>query len=308
MAKRHRRDSLPSPPTAGTIVTQPSASVASPTSPASSTTSDATSKKYNRLDPKQLPRTPPVITCNFLPTCNHTPFSSYAEFESHYSQQHTNRCVECNRNFPSERYLSIHIAENHDVFVELKKEAGEKTYACFVDGCDRLCSTPQKRRLHVIDKHGFPKDFYFRVVDYGIDNCNSLLRTPRKYPNNNNNNNNNSNKQQNTSPKSPSKQTETAAPTSHHLAGKSKEEDVMQVEADRDDNEPVEDHAKVRVRASKKPPTTRGGRGRKPETSNADKEMADVTAMMASVKLVPRSIRFGRGGGHGAVGFAPRKG
>ena len=122
-----------------------------------SPSSTPTSKKYNRIDPKLAPLHRPVITCNFLPTCNQRPFSSYAEFESHYHQQHTNRCHECNRNFPTDRYLTIHIAENHDVFNELKREAGEKTYQCFVEGCQRLCSTPQKRRLHVIDKHGFPK-------------------------------------------------------------------------------------------------------------------------------------------------------
>ena len=134
-------------------------SISDPGSDSTSTSpsSTPTSKKYNRIDPKLTPLHKPIITCNFLPTCNQRPFSSYAEFESHYHQQHTNRCHECNKNFPTDRYLMIHIAENHDVFNELKREAGEKTYQCFVEGCERLCSTPRKRRLHVIDKHGFPK-------------------------------------------------------------------------------------------------------------------------------------------------------
>lgn len=30
-------------------------------------------------------------------------------------------------------------------------------YGCFIEGCERKCSTPQKRRMHLIDKHMFPK-------------------------------------------------------------------------------------------------------------------------------------------------------
>ncbi|KAG2017135.1 hypothetical protein GB937_005733 [Aspergillus fischeri] len=30
-------------------------------------------------------------------------------------------------------------------------------YSCFIEDCDRKCSTPQKRRMHLIDKHMFPK-------------------------------------------------------------------------------------------------------------------------------------------------------
>lgn len=28
---------------------------------------------------------------------------------------------------------------------------------CFVEDCDKLCADPAKRRLHVIDKHNYPK-------------------------------------------------------------------------------------------------------------------------------------------------------
>lgn len=30
-------------------------------------------------------------------------------------------------------------------------------FGCFVEGCERKCSTPQKRRRHLIDKHMFPR-------------------------------------------------------------------------------------------------------------------------------------------------------
>src|ERR1700722_14248192 len=52
-------------------------------------------------------------------------------------------------------------------------------YSCFVEDCDKKCSTPQKRRLHLIDKHLFPKDYDFYVINDGIDYRSSLLRSGR---------------------------------------------------------------------------------------------------------------------------------
>lgn len=31
-----------------------------------------------------------------------------------------------------------------------------------------MCSDKKKRRRHVIDKHGYPPEFDFRVVDLGV--------------------------------------------------------------------------------------------------------------------------------------------
>jgi hypothetical protein len=56
-------------------------------------------------------------------------FSSYEEYEVHYVKVHVNRCSECGKNFPTERFLSLHIEENHDPLIEAKKERGEKTVA-----------------------------------------------------------------------------------------------------------------------------------------------------------------------------------
>jgi hypothetical protein len=53
-------------------------------------------------------------------------------------------------------------------------------YACLIPDCDRLCSTPQKRRLHCIDKHAFPRNYDFFVVNDGIDHRSSMLRPPHR--------------------------------------------------------------------------------------------------------------------------------
>jgi len=108
-------------------------------------------------------------------------FPSYSAYELHYNKTHINRCLECNRNFPTDRFLSLHIAENHDPITASLRARGDKTYACFVEGCDRVCSSPQKRRLHLVDKHCFPRDYdFFGVVNEGIDGKGSLLRSERK--------------------------------------------------------------------------------------------------------------------------------
>lgn len=111
-----------------------------------------------------------------LPPHRPMSFSSYAEYETHYSQSHSNRCSDCHHNFPTAHFLEIHIAENHDPIVAARRERGEKTYACFVEGCDKICADWQKRRSHLVDRHAFPRNYDFFVVNSGVDGKRSMLR------------------------------------------------------------------------------------------------------------------------------------
>jgi len=131
--------------------------------------------KYPHVNHTETAEIEIVMKCHLPP---HEPliFSSYQDYDVHYQQDHVNRCSDCYRNFPSEHYLHLHIAENHDPINHVRKERGERTYACFVEDCTRVCSTAQKRRQHVIDKHGFPKFYDFYIVNYGIDKRTSMLR------------------------------------------------------------------------------------------------------------------------------------
>jgi len=52
-----------------------------------------------------------VIACSEKPLCQSRPFNTYEEYEVHYHQTHINRCIECKKNFPSERFLHLHIQE-----------------------------------------------------------------------------------------------------------------------------------------------------------------------------------------------------
>ncbi|EKG12398.1 Zinc finger C2H2-type protein [Macrophomina phaseolina MS6] len=106
-------------------------------------------------------------------------FASYEEYDVHYRKIHVNRCSECNKNFPSEQILDLHLAEIHDPINEVRKARGEKIYACFAEGCDKMCSEPNKRRMHMVSKHHFPKDYDFAIIKDGIDGRNSMLRGSR---------------------------------------------------------------------------------------------------------------------------------
>ncbi|ODV81829.1 uncharacterized protein CANTADRAFT_19438 [Suhomyces tanzawaensis NRRL Y-17324] len=97
-------------------------------------------------------------------------FTDYASFELHV-YNHNFTCHECNKSFPSKAFLNLHIDENHNPFLKIKQERGEKIFKCFLysqDGCTKVCSSPKKRRLHMIDKHGYPKTFHFEVVNRGM--------------------------------------------------------------------------------------------------------------------------------------------
>ncbi|KAK9361894.1 hypothetical protein V1504DRAFT_450601 [Lipomyces starkeyi] len=126
----------------------------------------------------------PIIKCTLPPHCTHSPqsFASYPAFEQHYTTSHTLVCASCARSFPSQHYLDLHFSEFHDPFVAARRDRGEKVYTCFVEGCDKVCADTRKRRLHLIDKHGFPREFMFGVVAHGLrPNQTSLLYPPRKW-------------------------------------------------------------------------------------------------------------------------------
>jgi len=174
MTKRPREDSVSS------LCEQFSAS--SPSDgllPSPPETERAHTPKFVHLDEPSNAES--VIRCD-LPPHKSLVFSSYEDYDLHYEKEHVNRCIVCYKNFPSSRYLDLHHAENHDPINEARKAKGEKTYACLVEGCVKVCWTWQKRKLHMIDKHAFPKNYDFWIVNYGLDHRQSMLR-PERRPN-----------------------------------------------------------------------------------------------------------------------------
>lgn len=123
------------------------------------------------------------VTCELPSSCYENPqiFENQSQFNSHYEEFHQNICAECKRNFPSSKLLDCHLMENHNPIAKIKLERNEPIFQCFVSDCDKVFSNHKKRRLHLIDKHKFSKDFIFSVVDKGINkNTTKLIKKDNK--------------------------------------------------------------------------------------------------------------------------------
>lgn len=68
-----------------------------------------------------------TMRCSLPPHKEPQSFTAYSDYEAHYNKFHTNRCLECRKNFPSQHLLGIHIEEFHDPLVVIKRDRGEHT-------------------------------------------------------------------------------------------------------------------------------------------------------------------------------------
>ncbi|KAK4041073.1 hypothetical protein C8A01DRAFT_45709 [Parachaetomium inaequale] len=206
------------------------------------------------------------MRCSLPPHKEPVVFSSYSAYEAHYRDQHTNRCAQCRRNFPSAHLLGLHIEETHDSFAQVRREKGERTYGCFVEGCERKCSTPQKRKMHLVDKHMYPKNFFFAITREGIDGRRSLLLEDRGHGRRR-------------------RSSAAAAPRPQPSQGQGQEPVATEKRAASADGRPATESS------------------RKSPEQQPDQEMEDLSSAMSSLRFVPMSVRFGRGK---TAGFAKR--
>jgi len=279
MTKRSRQDSEPELVTASCLSTE--SDIASPESSSSPRpiTHEKTKIVHLDLEGSEAPSPPAVMICSLPPHRQTLSFSSYEDYEIHYNKTHVNRCLECRKNFPTEHFLNLHIEENHDALIEIRRDKGERTYACFVEDCERKCSTPQKRRMHLVDKHMFPKDYDFHVVIDGIDHRSSMLRSGRHRRRSSavqqkRNLGENAQPQSSPSPKTP-------ASEANNTGGV----------------DPAETHASE----SDDPDTVLT---MNPTSVQTNSDIDDLTGAMSSLRFVPTSVRFGRGRGRGRGGFS----
>lgn len=141
-------------------------------------------------------------------------------------------------------------------------------YSCFVEGCERKCMTHQKRRMHLIDKHMYPKNFFFAVTRDGIDGRRSLLNDSSSHHRRRSSTNSQATK--NSRRRASLKEGETSP---------SQQEPKSQQEPRSPTAQRVE---------------------RKEEKVKPDTDMTDLAGAMSSLSFVPPSVRFGRG----RAGFA----
>ncbi|KAJ3378910.1 hypothetical protein HDU84_007217 [Entophlyctis sp. JEL0112] len=105
-----------------------------------------------------------MVKCIISPACaGLPPFATRAEYRDHCRAAHFNVCSTCRRILPTIYLLDLHISELHDPFFVSFAEK-ENSYKCFVEGCNRKCSGPFKRKLHLMAKHSLPPTFNFHIV------------------------------------------------------------------------------------------------------------------------------------------------
>ncbi|KAF5316232.1 hypothetical protein D9619_006251 [Psilocybe cf. subviscida] len=114
------------------------------------------------------------LICNLPPTCHHRPtaIANSTDLERHYATYHAHVCGEkgCACVFPEARLLELHQTECHDPIAALNKERGKKIFQCHLPAptCGRYFMTPKARRLHLIQAHAYPKQYFFAVTNKGI--------------------------------------------------------------------------------------------------------------------------------------------
>ncbi|CAK7268837.1 hypothetical protein SEPCBS119000_003263 [Sporothrix epigloea] len=228
-------------------------------------------------------------------------FPTYDAYEAHYAKEHLNRCIECRRNFPSPRYLSLHGDEWHNPFVAVKRDRGEHTYGCFVEGCERKCGSSDKRRRHLIDKHGFPRNFFFSITQHGIDGKQSLLQDDGRQHHHRRQSSTSTVAKKDVARRRAASMNWTDAAASPPVSKPNSSDCGNDIKGDDKEgidgaNSKFDKEVEMNVQGV----TIDSAQGIE---ETPDVEMDDIAKAISSMTLIPRSVRFGRGG---RAGFAKR--
>ena len=137
-----------------------------------------------------------------------------------------------------------------------------------MEDCDKVCSTPQKRRMHLQAKHFFPKDYDYFIVNDGIDKRSSMLRTRHRRA---------------SSAASRALQRNQKTSGVHHDQQSSSKGTHQDTEIEGVNPQQISSEL-----------SEEGFTGASQATRNRD--IDQLTSTMSAMKFVPPSVRFGRGG------------
>ncbi|KZT25341.1 hypothetical protein NEOLEDRAFT_1065436 [Neolentinus lepideus HHB14362 ss-1] len=253
------------------------------------------SKRTRTLSPSATPtpKAPRIISessssaltrpllCTLPPTCNPpknqpTQLLNSQDLERHYAKYHAHVCEEkgCGCVFPDARLLQLHQTECHDPLAAVRKDRGQKIFACHLTSCDRLFLTPKARRLHLIQAHGYPNEYFFAVTNKGVGGLlkkwgegASMIRGEWKTRD---------------------------GQTKNEGSSDSEDGDMFK--------EGIEAGTNIAETISQDP--TSPSLTSQKSTAPGEDDMDALADSMTSLSLIPSSIRFGRGGKAG--GFGPR--
>ncbi|KAL1737899.1 hypothetical protein HDZ31DRAFT_18323, partial [Schizophyllum fasciatum] len=211
------------------------------------------------------------IVCTLPPACaaRPTPLASSAEMEAHYAKYHAHVCEVdgCGLVFPDERLLDLHFTECHDSLAATRQARGDKIFQCFVPTCTHRFSNPKARRLHLIDVHKYPKQYFFAVTNKGIGD---VLR----------------------------KWGDGASMVRGDWKPREDEPEPAPDAASDSNDEVQDDFAPARGSGSGDADATR---------QPADDDVDNLADSMSSLHLVPHAVRFGRGGRASGFVHPPHK-
>lgn len=172
-------------------------------------------------------------------------------------------------------------------------------FACHLSSCPRKFSTPKTRRLHLIDVHAYPKEYFFAVTNKGIGGLlrrwgdgASLLRGPWC--------------PRDTEISAEGEGDEDVSPSRQSLLHQHSDP-----EGEKERENPfLPDSTHTSVSTDQKVTTDTMDDNGMVRGGDADEEVDALASSVSALSLVPSSIRFGRGGPgpRGRAGFATRNG
>ncbi|KAL1634055.1 hypothetical protein SLS58_010849 [Diplodia intermedia] len=284
--------------------------------------------KYVHVDsPDTSASAPAVMKCQ-LPGHRPLEFATYEEYDVHYHKTHVNRCSECKKNFPSELILDLHFAEIHDPINEARKARGEKIdydFAIIKDGIDGRSSMLRSSRKDIYTrnpKKAAAEKARAKAEKTKADEKNSAKThiifdedgsTPQ------------SSKQESEQKQDPSdamdvvnstgdvpstpnttQDVEMVSHKNEHPSGLLASEHATKLPSSNSVNDVQQKGKKKGVKNADEqggnaPGTDSARDGTVPSSQTVDVSdpMEGLTKSMSSLKFVPPSIRFGRGGGRG---------
>lgn len=124
--------------------------------------------------------------------------------------------------------------------------------------------------MHLIDKHMFPKNYDFLVVNSGIDKRSSMLRTRYRQP---------------------SSAASRALYREHHANGGSKRSEPPEKET-----KALMDPVMPSIPTVVEPTSTQSEKSSVAQGNPSDVDMEGLSSKLSALKFVPPSVRFGRGG------------
>lgn len=158
-------------------------------------------------------------------------------------------------------------------------------FACHLVSCPRLFQTPKARRLHLIQAHSYPKEYFFAVTNKGVGGLlkrwgdgASMIRGTWK-------------------PRDNQKEQKDSEDDDMALDEDDEEEDSDESEeSSSGDEQNGEETPKIRNHQELEE-IPRRGNGKVQATT--DRDIDKLASSINSLSLVPPSIRFGRGGKNG---------